>query len=98
LSDDFGNPDWALPDTSLPPGGYLLVWADEDPADGRWHTNFALSGDGDEVVLTRVTGSGSAIVDSVSFGAQRPDTSFARQPDGGAWSLDPTPTPQAANN
>jgi hypothetical protein len=97
LSDDFGTPDWALPDTTLPVGGYLLVWADSEPGEGRWHANFGLNGTGDEAVLVYSMPVGFALVDSVTFGAQQPDTSYARAPDGGAWIQDPTPTPAAAN-
>lgn len=96
LSDDFGTPDWALPDTTIPPLGFLLIWA--DTLQGRWHASFGLSADGDEAVLVRSSASGFALVDSVSFGAQKTDTSYARQPDGGAWSVDPTPTPRAPND
>lgn len=98
LSDDFGTPDWALPDTTIATLGYVLIWADDDTLQRRWHARFRLKGDGDEAVLVRSSASGFALVDSVSFGAQRADTSYARQPDGGAWSVDPTPTPRAPND
>lgn len=97
ISDDFSTPDWALPDTTLPVGGYLLLWIDSEPGEGRWHANFGLSGTGDEAVLVYSMPTGFALVDSVTFPAQEPDTSYARFPDGGAWMQDPTPTPVAAN-
>jgi hypothetical protein len=97
LSDDFAAPDWALPDTTLPVGGYLLVWADNETAQGRWHANFQLGGAGDEAVLVYAMPVGFSLVDSVTFGAQASDTSYARFPDGGAWMQDSTPTPAAAN-
>ena len=35
---------WMLPmGTVLPPGGYLLVWADDEPAEGLLHATFRLS-------------------------------------------------------
>ncbi len=98
LSDNLGTLDWPLPDTTLAAGAHLLVWTDNEPNEGRWHATFRLSGAGEQAVLYRSTPSGTTLVDSVSYGPQRPDTSYARQPDGGAWSLDPTPTPRAANN
>jgi hypothetical protein len=42
-------------------------------------------------------GSRLALVDSTTFGPQRPDTSLARAAAGG-WVLDPTPTPGQAND
>lgn len=35
--------EWALPrDTIIPPGGFLLLWADGEPAEGSLHTSFRL--------------------------------------------------------
>jgi len=96
LTDDLGVRNrWPLPDTTLPAGGILLIWADGEPAEGRWHATFRLSADGEEVGL--FYGSGLALVDSTTFGPQRPDTSLARTP-AGDWVLDPTPTPGRSND
>jgi large repetitive protein len=99
LTDDFTLPfRFELPDTTIPPGGHLLLWLDNEPAQGRWHVPFRLNGTGGEQagLFGRAT-SGAVVIDTVSFGPQKPDTSYARMPDGGAWTLDPTPTPGAAN-
>jgi hypothetical protein len=99
LTDDFTQPSrFPLPDTTLPPGGHLLVWLDGEPEQGPWHAPFRLNGTGGEeagvfAVLDGVT----SLIDTVTFGVQKPDTSYARFPDGGAWDLDPSPTPGAPN-
>jgi len=84
LSDDFGNVDqYRIPvGTSIPARGFLLVWADNENADNRQlHASFRLSADGDRIGLFAPDGS---TVDSVEFGAQLPDVSEGRSPDGGA--------------
>ncbi|MCL4177304.1 MAG: CotH kinase family protein [Verrucomicrobia bacterium] len=59
------------------------------------HTSFALSADGEELLLTRPDGWRA---DHVIFGAIPRDISFGRQPDGwGAWRLFVEPTPGASN-
>ncbi len=85
---------WAFPDTLLDPGGFLLVWADNDPEQGSLHATFKLSGSGEALLLYR----NASLVDSTSFQAAAADTSFARFPDGsGPWEWTALPTPGAAN-
>ena len=99
LTDDFTQPSrFQLPDTTLPPDGRLLIWLDNETNQGRWHAPFRLNGTGGEEAAVFAVQSGvTAVVDSVTFGVQQADTSYARIPDGGAWTLDPTPTPGAPN-
>jgi spore coat protein CotH len=100
LTDDLSVPDrWALPDTTLEPGEYLLVWADGEPEEGPLHAGFRLSADGEELALVDFNPAVPALVDSVTFGAQTTDISFGRLPDGtGDWILLPNPTPGYAND
>ncbi|MBS0657489.1 MAG: lamin tail domain-containing protein [Verrucomicrobia bacterium] len=80
--------------TSIPAGGYLVVWADSDTAAPGLHTGFGLNDEGDQVLLL----SGSTIVDSVSFGPQAPDLSIGRIVNGtGGWQAN-APTPGTANS
>jgi spore coat protein CotH len=100
LSDDLGDPtQWRLPDgTTIPAGGFLLVWADDDEADGPLHANFKLGKDGEEIGLFDQRGTASALVDSVVFGPQETDVSTGRLPDGGeTWTTFATPTPGQSN-
>jgi hypothetical protein len=97
LTDDFSVPDrFALPDTILPDGGMLLIWADEDIGDGTSHASFLL----DSLVgQIAVVGSDMAIQDSISYGTQTPDMSYGRYPDGEeGWQYFEIPTPGATNN
>ncbi len=96
LTDRFGEPaKWRIPDgTTIPAGGFLLLWADdEDTAGTALHTNFRLSAGGEEVGLFDASG---AVLDTLSFGAQANDVSYGRLPGGGTAFFD-TPTPGTAN-
>ncbi len=81
LTDDETNPTkWEVPDgIPIEPNGYLIFWADEDEEQGLMHTNFKLSKGGEVLILTDSEGS---TVDSVVFGAQTTDMSYARVPNG----------------
>lgn len=78
LTDDPTNPSkWAIPDVSLKPDNYLLVFASNKNrvAGPELHTNFALSKSGEFVGIYDLSG---AVVDSISFGQQQTDISFGR--------------------
>jgi hypothetical protein len=100
LSDEPNNPrKWAFPaGTTLPPDGYVIVWADEDgPATPGLHASFKLSADGEEIFLTDTDANYNAVLDSVTFGPQEADRSYGRTAaDADVWSI-MTPTPGAAN-
>jgi spore coat protein CotH len=108
LSDNVENPlAFALPEVTLAPGGYFLIWCDNDPDQGAEHADFRLSKDGETLLLSTLT----ETVDRVEFGPQTTDVSWARRPDGsedwvGCWdaspgsanvcNLHPTTTPTGA--
>jgi hypothetical protein len=97
LTDDLLNPTkWKIPQgTIIPPGGTLLVWADEDGQDGPYHANFKLDKEGEEIGL--VAKDGITVVDSVQFGQQTEDMSTGRIVGQDLWVLFPVPTPRALN-
>lgn len=85
-------------DAIVPANGWLLVWADNQSAQGNLHTNFSLSSTNGEDLLL-VGPDGATIVDQISFGPQATGVSFGRQTDGGSpWVTFETPTPGASNN
>jgi hypothetical protein len=71
------------PGTTIAPGGFLLVWADEEPwqnsPGGNLHVDFKLDVDGDSIFLADPDG---RVVDEVTFGRQNRDVSQGRWPDG----------------
>jgi hypothetical protein len=85
LSDKKENPKkWTFPEnTTIPAGGYLILWADEDVEDAPGlHINFKLSNGGEFVTFTDSDERGNRVLDSIEFGKQRKDTPIGRFPDG----------------
>lgn len=86
---------------SLPAGGRLLVWADNETVQNiagnlQLHANFKLSAAGSTILLSAPDGS---LVDSVTFGPQTTDRSEGRYPDGnGSIQTLTLPTPGTANS
>jgi len=99
LTDDAWQPTkWQLPaNTSIGAGRTLLVWADDEVADGLLHASFKLNAtEGEEVAL--FAKDGLTMLDYFRFGPQAPDTSVGRIEDRlSQWVTYPDPTPGAAN-
>ena len=83
LSDNEDNPrKWQFPNgSSINPGAYLVIWADEDEEDsslGELHTNFKLSSDGEPLSLISSDAEGNLIMDMIYFGKQEENISYGR--------------------
>ncbi len=96
LTDDFSELSlFALPDTTIAAGGFLVVWADGDVGDAGVHANFKLGASGEQLGLFS---SHHTSIDSLTFGLQHTDSSFGRIVDGGdEWTVFESPTPGFAN-
>lgn len=71
---------WQIPaGTVIPGNGYLIIWADDDVADGPLHTTWKLSAGGESVTLSNPQ---QQVVDQLIFGAQQTDVAYARIPNG----------------
>jgi len=91
LSDDCqNNVKWTFPNgTILQPGRYLVIYEDA--------FGFGLSSTGDDVIMITAADSTTGL-DFYDFGAQQPDVSRGRYPDGtGYWKFFGTATPGRAN-
>ncbi|MCB9668446.1 MAG: lamin tail domain-containing protein [Alphaproteobacteria bacterium] len=101
LTDDSTLPQkWSFPaGTSIPAGGYLVIFADGDPAEpGEVHTTFRLEILGEELAIFGPATEDLPLLDQVVYPEQTTDVAWARMPDGtGEFAADPTPTPGAAN-
>lgn len=96
LSDDSAEPDkWIFPDTTIAGGGYLIVWADKDDEQEGLHADIKLSSEGEMVVLSDPD---LNIVDEVSFGIQKADTTTGRYPNGTGNFMEMLPTFAAENS
>ena len=102
LSDTLTNTtQFSIPvGTIIPPRGYLLVWADNTPAQNQptnqdIHANFSLAKSGEALALFAPDGT---VIDAITFGPQISDVSQGRFPDGSASIYFLTNvTPRAAN-
>ena len=99
--DFFGEESaWLFPpEFSLGPGERLVVFCDNDIADGPLHASFRLSRAGDTVLLIGKTPDKNWILyDSLSFGPLPPDTAFGRPTCGDAPTILLWPTPGKPNS
>jgi len=82
LTDDFSNKTkYAFPpNTFIPPYGFLMLWADEDPSTPSFlHCNFKLSSSGEQLMLSN---GANVVIDSITYGGQSDDIAFGRCPNG----------------
>ncbi|MBA2320798.1 MAG: CotH kinase family protein, partial [Deltaproteobacteria bacterium] len=76
---------WALgkwlfpPGTAMAAGGRLIVWLDDEPAEGTLHATVGLDADGDVLELVAPDGS---VVDTWTIAGTGPDVVLGRFPDG----------------
>lgn len=99
VTDNLGSPTkWMIPlgTPSIPPGGFLLIWADSSPLQGPLHTTYNLSALGEEIGV--FAPDGVTLLDSIVYGPQTTNISVGRFPDGaGSFQVMTTPTPLEAN-
>jgi hypothetical protein len=102
LSDNPDNPTkWRFPSgypsqTTVPAGGFVIIWADDESSEGPLHANFKLSADGEDILLSDAN---ENLIDSITFGPQTANISYGRYPDGPHdWRFMAVPTPGAHNN
>lgn len=72
--------------TSLAPGAYLVLAADDGPSGPYPHTGFALKASGDDLSLFEASARGGGLIDAVAFGIQLADFTIGRRADG-SWGL-----------
>ena len=85
---------------SISPGGFLVLWASDKAVNDPAHLAFALAASGEDLGLFWADpASGNlTMLDGMTFSAQQPDISMARDEDGtGAWTLSQQPSPGASN-
>lgn len=100
LTDNPSDPKkWQLSaGTMIASHGFLLVWCDEDLADGPLHADFKLSNGGEGVGLFHDDAHGNVLIDYVPFPAIGVNVSYGRYADGEeALGFMTTVTPNASN-
>lgn len=104
ITDDFGEPfKWQIPfgfpeKTTIPAGGYMVLFADRDTLQGPLHLDIKLGAEGEEIGLSVITNNIFHWIDTVSFGSQMTNISYGRYPDGDPrWEYMAQFTPGASN-
>jgi hypothetical protein len=104
ITDNLGEPfKWQIPDgfpekTTIPAGGYLVLFADKDTLQGPLHLNIKLGAAGEEIGLSVIVNNEFHWIDTVTFGQQTTNVSFGRYPDGASeWQMMVQYTPGASN-
>ena len=103
LSDDLSDPTlWQIPttnpnETTIPAGGFLVLFFDKSTDQGILHVDAKLSGDGEAIGL--FAPDGVTVIDSLTYGVQITDVSRGRSPDGSPdMAFFTQPTPGATND
>lgn len=91
FSDDGNERKFVFPPTNLPPGGFLIVWCDNDTNAPGLHSGFVLNKTGESLALYDAA---TNRIDAFTFGLQAQDKSVGLV--GGVWQLT-APTPGGAN-
>ncbi|MSU03909.1 MAG: hypothetical protein EXS23_01550 [Pedosphaera sp.] len=100
LTDEPNNPrKWPFPaHTTIAAGGYLLVWADEDGlAAPGLHSNFKLEKAGEQIFLIDTDANLNAVLDTLTYTAQKADRSVGRSPSNADQFILMEPTPGQPN-
>jgi len=99
LSDDPLDPSpWPMPEMTLEPGEFVVVWCDDDLGQGPLHADFKLGASGESAVLFLIEEGNTWLADAVDFGPQETDEAYGRWPDGrGQWQTVLSPTPGEPN-
>ncbi len=97
LSDQYSwRKKWKFPSGSIiTPYGYLIIWCDSQTTQSGLHSTFKLNKGGEEVILCKVD---TAVIDSITFGKQITDTTYARIPNGNGPFVYSKPTFDAPNS
>jgi len=102
LTDDLSDmTKWQMPannpaGTTIPAGGFLLIWADNNTSDAGLHTNFKLDANGEQIGL--FDKDGQTLIDSVIYSGQMADISYGRYQDAGEdWRFFTNPSPGDQN-
>ena len=85
---------WLLPEVTINPDSYYIIWADDDVNQDGAHANFKLDKERDSLWMSYSDGS---IIDSINFSNQHPAISYGRYPNGVGDFIEMIPTYESFN-
>ncbi|MDR2962915.1 MAG: Ig-like domain-containing protein [Bacteroidales bacterium] len=84
--------------TTIPAGGYMILWADKQTAINPNHVDFKLNAEKGQIALVQMRGSQYYVIDSISYRNSGEDVSYGRYPNNtSAFRYLATPTPAVKN-
>jgi hypothetical protein len=69
-------------ETILPPGEFIILWADRQPEEGTLHLDFNLEKSGGEIAVVELVQGKPIVLDSVKYSQQYTNYSYGRYGDG----------------
>ncbi len=99
ISDDASNWNkWPLPNVTLDPGDFLLLYADKQPEQGLNHLDFKLDDLSETVYISEVQNNARVLIDTITYSNIPINHSFGRATDANPNWIDWTvSTPNASN-
>ena len=99
ISDDASNWNkWPLPNVTLDPGDFQLLYADKEPEQGVNHLDFKLDDLSETIYISEVQNSARVLIDSITYSNIPINHSFGRATDANPDWIDWTvSTPNASN-
>jgi spore coat protein H len=99
ISDDASNWNkWPLPNVTLDPGEFQLLYADNEPEQGVNHLDFKLDNLSETVYISEIQNSARVLIDSITYSNIPINHSFGRATDANPNWIDWTvSTPNASN-
>jgi hypothetical protein len=99
ISDDASNWNkWPLPNVTLDPGDFQLLYADKEPEQGVNHLDFKLDDLSETVYISEVQNSARVLIDSITYSNIPINHSFGRATDANPnWINWTVSTPNASN-
>ena len=99
ISDDASNWNkWPLPNVTLDPGDFQLLYADKEPEQGVNHLDFKLDDLSETIYISEVQNSARVLIDSITYSNIPINHSFGRATDANPNWIDWTvSTPNASN-
>ena len=99
ISDDASNWNkWPLPNVTLDPGEFQLLYADKEPEQGLNHLDFKLDDIAETIYISEVQNSARVLIDSITYSNIPINHSFGRATDANPNWIDWTvSTPNASN-
>ncbi len=89
---------FVLPNVTIAPDEYIILWADKELEQGELHVDFKLGSDGEAIALFETVDHGNVLIHGWEYGVMSSDVSMGFKPeDGNTPEYLTSPSPEASN-